>query len=142
MSGDSKNRPIRDEDYKTLAAFRHALRNFLVFSEGAAKESGLTAQQHQALLSIKALGIDMSVTIGDLAQHLLIRHHSAVELVDRLVQGGFVSRIEGEEDRRRVVLALTKKADRLLEKLSAAHREELRRSRTLLIELLDRLDAG
>ena len=133
--------PITQEDYEALAAFRHAMRRFLAFSEAAARDSGLTAQQHQAILAIKGHGTGTAMTIGDLAEHLVIRHHSAVELVDRLAQAGLVARTEAAADRRRVGLALTPQAEAALRTLSATHIDELRRSRTLLANLLARLDA-
>lgn len=135
-------RPISGEDYATLAAFRHTLRRFLAFSEDAARASGLTAQQHQAILALKGHRAGAPLTIGDLADHLLIKHHSAVELVDRLVQAELVTRASAEDDRRRVVVTLTAKAEAILEALSATHLEELKRSRALLAQLLDRLDAS
>jgi DNA-binding MarR family transcriptional regulator len=138
----TSTRPISGEDYETLAAFRHALRRFLAFSESAARASGLTAQQHQAILTIKGHATGGPLTIGELADHLLIRHHSAVELVDRLVQAGLVDRLKAEGDRRRVVVGLTAKAESILADLSAIHLDELRRSRALLAQLLERLDAS
>ncbi|HEV2673314.1 MAG TPA: MarR family transcriptional regulator [Aliidongia sp.] len=135
----STARPIGDEDYEALAAFRLALRRFLTFSEAAARDRGLTAQQHQAILTIKGHGSGRPLTIGELADHLLIRHHSAVELVDRLVQAELATRASAEDDRRRVVVALTAKAEVILRELSATHLDELRRSRTLLEQLLERL---
>jgi DNA-binding MarR family transcriptional regulator len=81
------------------------------------------------------------VTIGDLAGHLLIRHNSAVELVDRLVRLHLVTRLEAPDDKRRVVIALTPKAETILETLSAMHLDELRRGRALLLQVLNRLDA-
>ena len=78
------SRPLTAADYERLAEFRYALRRFLVFSEEAAKGSGLTAQQHQALLAIKGFGRS-PITTGELAKRLAIRHHSAVGLIDRLV---------------------------------------------------------
>ncbi|GGF30901.1 MarR family transcriptional regulator [Aliidongia dinghuensis] len=135
----AKPRTIGDEDYQTLAAFRYALRRFLAFSERAAKAQGLTAQQHQALLAMKGYGQDRPLAIGDLAEYLMLRHNSAVELVDRLVQAELVERLHAEGDRRRVTLALTPKAEAILQDLSTAHLEELRDSRTLLAQLLERL---
>ena len=135
-------RPISGEDYATLAAFRHALRRFLAFSEGAARASGLTAQQHQAILALKGHRAGAQLTIGDLADHLLIKHHSAVELVDRLAQAELVTRASAEGDRRRVVVSLTAKAEAILEALSATHLEDLKRNRALLAQLLARLDAS
>ena len=132
--------PIAQADYEALAAFRYALRRFLAFSEDAARGMGLTAQQHQAILTIKGFGAGRPVTVGDLADHLLIRHHSAVELVDRLVQAELVSRAPDEGDRRRVVIALTPQAERVLQALSATHLEELGRNKAFLAQLLERLD--
>jgi DNA-binding MarR family transcriptional regulator len=136
----AKTKSIGRADYETLAAFRHGLRRFLAFSEDAAKRSGLTAQQHQAILAIKGHGADEPMTVGDVADHLLIRHHSAVELIDRLVKAELVDRTESEGDRRRVVVTLTPKAEAILSDLSATHLEELKRSRTLLVQLLERLE--
>jgi DNA-binding MarR family transcriptional regulator len=128
-------------DYQALAAFRRALRQFTAFSELAARRAGLTPQQHQALLAIKgAPGAD-TLVIGDLAHALLIRPHSAVELVDRLVQLGLAERREDPVDHRRVRIALTPRADSLLSELSTAHFKELRAIRPALLDLLHRFDA-
>ena len=132
---------VTQQDYEALAAFRHAMRRFLAFSEAAARAAGLTAQQHQAILAIKGQGPDTPMRVGDLAEHLVIRHHSAVELVDRLAGAGLVRRAEDAGDRRRVGLRLTEKAEAVLMGLSATHLGELRRSRALLANLLARLDA-
>jgi DNA-binding MarR family transcriptional regulator len=133
----TKTGPIAQADYEALAAFRYALRRFLAFSEDAARGMGLTAQQHQAILTIKGFG--GPVTVGNLADHLLIRPHSAVELVDRLVQAELVSRAPDEGDRRRVVIALTPQAEDVLQALSATHLEELGRNKAFLVQLLERL---
>jgi DNA-binding MarR family transcriptional regulator len=130
------SRPLTAADYERLAEFRYALRRFLVFSGDAAKGSGLTAQQHQALLAIKGFG-HKPMTTGELAERLLIRHHSAVGLVDRLVSKSLVKRLPGSDDRRQVLLALTAKSDALLAKLSEAHRRELKRLTPLLRSLLE-----
>lgn len=111
-------------DYQVLAEFRFLLRRFMVFSEGAAREAGLAPQQHQALLAIK--GFEGAPTIGDLAERLAIKHHSAVGLVDRLVKAGHLKRRQDAADRRRVTLALTASGESLLADLSSAHRDELR----------------
>jgi DNA-binding MarR family transcriptional regulator len=113
-------------EYQQLASFRYALRSFLRFSEAAAEKVGLTAQHYQALLALCATTDDRA-TINDLAQELLIRHNSAVGLVDRLTNQGLVSREPSPEDGRKVILRLTAKCDRVLEKLAEVHREELRR---------------
>lgn len=129
-------------DYERLAEFRHLLRRFLVFSEDAAAQSKLTAQQHQALLAIKGFPGRERVTIGELAERLCIRHHSAVELLDRLTLKALVRRRSGTEDRRQVLIELTPKAESLLAKLSAAHRAELKRLAPLLQALLGQIEGG
>jgi len=111
-------------DYRNLAEFRFLLRRFLVFSEDAARAAGLAPQQHQALLAIKGFG--GAPTIGDLAEQLVIKHHSAVGLVDRLVKAGYLKRAQDRSDRRRVTLALTASGEKLLADLSSTHRDELR----------------
>jgi DNA-binding MarR family transcriptional regulator len=126
-------------DYRTLAAFHHLLRRFLGFSEAAARQAGLTPHHHQALLAIKGFPGDGKISIHGLAEQLCIRHHSAVELVDRLAEWGLVVRRHDSADRRRVFLDLTEAAEQCLTALSAAHLDELRRLRPILIELLQLL---
>jgi DNA-binding MarR family transcriptional regulator len=124
--GKGKTRAeLTDADYRNLAEFRHVLRRFLVFSEEAARKAGLAPQQHQALLAIKGFEEDRAPTVGDLAERLAIKHHSAVGLVDRLVKAGMLKRKADETDRRRVTLTLTTAGERLLAELSAVHRDEL-----------------
>ena len=112
-------------EYQQLASFRYALRSFLRFSEAAAEKLGLTAQHYQALLAVCAA--PGGVTINDLAQQLLIRHNSAVGLVDRLAQEKLIVREPSNEDRRRVDLHLTARGRQVLAKLAALHRGELKR---------------
>ena len=127
-------------DYRALAGFRLALRRFLTFSERAAKGVGLTPQQHQALLAIMGHADPEAVTIGALAERLMLKHHSTVELVDRLTELELVKRVRDTEDRRRVILRLTRKAQQLLVTLSATHLDELKRFRPVFATLLDRLE--
>jgi DNA-binding MarR family transcriptional regulator len=136
----TKTRRVTTKDYEALAAFRRELRRFLAFSEDAARSSGLTAQQHQAILAIKGHSGAGPMTVGALADHLMIRHHSAVELVDRLVKAELVVRMDSVDDRRRVGLVLTAKASGILAELSAIHLEELKQSRVLLVQLFEQLD--
>jgi DNA-binding MarR family transcriptional regulator len=119
---------MRDSDYAALAQFRYQIRSFLAFSEAAAAEQGLTPTQHQALLGIKGFVRPGPATVGDVAKFLLIRHHSAVELIDRLAKLGLVSRVADPEDARRVHLKLTKKGEQKLQALSRKNLEELRRA--------------
>lgn len=128
MPSKLKDKPLTDADYRALAEFRHQLRVFLLFSEEAARATGLQPQHHQALLAIKGFP---QGTIGDLAGRLAIKPHTAVELVNRLVAAKLVRRIPDAVDRRRVYLALTSAAENRLEGLTLAHRAELRRLATL-----------
>lgn len=127
---------ITDRDYATLAAFRLALRKFAAFSESEAKAAGLTPRQHQALLALRGTA-PAGLAIGDLAAHLLVRHNSAVELVDRLEDAALVLRQPDPADARRILLTLTTRAEALLRGLSAAHLRELRAMRPGLLALLE-----
>jgi DNA-binding MarR family transcriptional regulator len=132
---------LSDADYRILAAFRHALRRFLRFSEAAAAQQGLTPQQHQALLAIRGAGSAGRLSVGGLAEQLQIRPNSAVGLASRLAALGLVRREAGAGDQRHVLLVLTSAADALLERLSLAHREELQRLSPSLRALLAELGA-
>ena len=123
----SRSPAIVKADYEALAEFRHALREFLDFSQAAARQAGLAPQQHQALLAIKGYPGRDEVTVKELAERLLLRHHSAVELIDRLEALGLLRRKPDPEDGRRVRVALTAKAEGRLADLSATHLEEIRR---------------
>ncbi|WP_353152038.1 MarR family winged helix-turn-helix transcriptional regulator [Pollutimonas bauzanensis] len=127
-------------DYQALATFRLTLRQFTRFSESAAAEVGLMPQQHQALLVVKALSIAAPPSVGDVAEQLLIRHHSAVELINRLVRMGLLQRFRDPEDRRRVRVAITPTGEQKLAVLSSAHLDELRAVRPLLMTLLNHFD--
>lgn len=118
---------LTTRDYAQLAAFRHALRGFMRFSEAAAAEAGLTGQHYQAMLILRACPEDRRVTINDLAQELLIKHNSAVGLVDRLAQEKMVVREPSSVDRRKVELRLTGRGRQVLAKLAAGHRIQLQR---------------
>lgn len=130
---------ISKTDYETLAEFRYALRCFLRFSENAAETVGLTLQQHQALLFIIGYPGRERITVGELAERLQIRHHSAVGLVDRLEEQGLVERIPNEDDRRQVFITLTDKGIRVLESLASIHREELRHMGPQLCTMLEQI---
>lgn len=134
----SPSRHLDREDYRTLADFRYLIRRFLEFSQTEARRAGLTPRQHQALLAIKGFGGEDHPTIGDLAERLRIRHHSAVALVDRLAEAGLIKRLSDAHDRRRVLVELTDAAERHLADLSAIHLEELNSMRDALLEILGR----
>ncbi len=132
--------PTTKTEYEILAEFRYALRRFLRFSESAAGEVGLTPQQHQALLAIKGFPGREKITIGELAERLQIRHHSAVGLADRLEADRLIRRSPGTNDRRQVYISLTPHGDAVIEQLSALHHEQLRRLSPQLRELMMRID--
>lgn len=111
--------------YRALAEFRFQIRRFLRFSEEQVRQHGIEPQQHQLLLTIKGLPEDVVATIGELAARIQLRHHSVVELVDRLEEHGYVVRQAGQQDRRQVIVHLTSAGSNLLRKLSLAHHEEL-----------------
>lgn len=125
-------------DYEALSQFRYLIRCFLEFSQNAAKAVGLPPRQHQALLAIKGYPGGGPVTIGDLAERLRLRHHTTVELVDRLSEAGLVERVLDPSDQRRVLLGLTDLAANRLAGLSAAHLDELSRIEPLLKQVLSR----
>ena len=111
--------------FGVLEAFRYEIRRFLIFSERAAREVGIEPQQHQALLVIKSVAAASKASVGFLAERLQVQHHSAVELVDRLEERELIQRSRSGADRRQVFLTLTQRGERLLRKLSEAHRTEL-----------------
>src|ERR1700730_4915652 len=125
--------------YEMLAAFRYQLRQFLHFSELAARNAGLTPRQHQAMLAIKGFPKRESITIGELAEQLHIAHHSAVGLVDRSVEQNLIAREQGIDDRRQVYIKLTDHGSEVLEQLSGDHRAEIRRLGPRLRSLLKSL---
>ena len=128
--------------YRALSDFRYQIRRFLHFSEEAAAAEGLEPQQHQMLLAIQGLDDPGGPTIGRLAKHLMVRHHSAVGLLDRLEERGLVERVRGDEDRRQVRVRIASEGLRKLKKLSNLHREELRQSGPALVETLRRIVEG
>src|SRR5437763_12632280 len=133
---------MRDEEYRRLLEFRTGLRRFLHWSEEQAAGAGLTAAQHQLLLAVRGHGNAAGPTIGDLAHHLLLRHHSAVGLVDRAEAAGLVRRVDDAQDARIVRVALTADgADRLAD-LASSHLAELQRLVPRLQQLWRGLDAG
>jgi len=117
-------RALSDTDYQRLLAFRDGLRRFLHWSEQQAVQIGITPAQHQLLLAIRGHPRG-APSIGDVADHLLVRHHSAVGLVDRAEQAGLVERRIDPTDHRQVQLHLTARGSQRLARLAAAHHDEL-----------------
>lgn len=118
---------VSPDELGRLAAFRMLLREFQSFSERASGALGLTSVQYQALLAIETQQNDVPLTVKLLAQQLMIKHNSAVGLVDRIEHLGFAVRQHSESDRRSVVVTLTARGKRAMNRLAAAHRRELRR---------------
>ena len=124
--------------YEGLAGFRMALRRFLAFSEVVTRESGVTPAQYQAMLVIKTHP-GSGVVIRELAEQMLLQHHGAVQLVDRLCTAGLARRTYAAKDRRSVFVVLTAKGATLLARLASAHKNELMKYEVLLAESLARL---
>ena len=126
-------------EYRALADFRYQIRRFLRFSEQAARREGLEPRQHQLMLAVKGYGGEL--TVGALAEKLQLRHHSVVELVDRLADRGLARRSRGNGDRRHVSVRLTTKGEAALRKLSLDHRAELDSAGHALMSALEDLTA-
>jgi DNA-binding MarR family transcriptional regulator len=137
---DSKDE-LHISDYQALAEFRYQIRRYLHFSEQMARDARLEPQQHQMLLAIKGLPPGRTATIGELAERLQLQHHSTVELIDRLVERGFVERRRDDPDQRRVHVYLTPDGEEFLRKLSAIALAELRSTGPALVRALNVLIA-
>jgi DNA-binding MarR family transcriptional regulator len=133
---------LKSPDYRVLADFREHLRRFLHFSEQAAKAAGVETQQYQLMLAIKGSPKGTEPTIGELARRMLIKHHSCVGLVDRLVENGLVERTRNSADRRQIIVRLTPKGERVLRRLYEHHARELKALAPELIRSLANLLAA
>ena len=118
---------LTDADYEDLLTLRSGLRRFLRWSDQQAEAAGLTPAQHQLLVAIRGHSDERGPTMGEVADYLLLRHHSAVGLVDRADTSGLVERVRDPDDHRVVRLRLTAQGNKRLEALSAPHLEELQR---------------
>jgi len=123
----ARSRGIGDAEYQRLLEFRTGLRRFLRWSEEQAQAEGVSPAQHQLLLAIRGHGDARGPTIGDVADYLLLRHNSAVELVDRAADSGLVRRRQDRNDHRVVRLELTARGAETLRRLTAVTLEELNR---------------
>ncbi len=118
---------LTDADYEDLLSLRTGLRRFLRWSDQRAEETGLTPAQHQLLLAVRGHTDRRGPTVGEVADYLLLRHHSAVGLVDRAEEAGLVTRSRDPDDHRVVRLRLAAGGAKRLDALSELHREELQR---------------
>ena len=131
---------LNSDDYDALANFRYLLRKFLRFSKDFLRTTaGLNPEQYEALLAIKAFKSPTGVTISELSERLQIKHHSAVNIVDRLTEKKLITREASKTDRRLRHVQLTGKGAALIEELAAVHRREIRRRSADMIKALERL---
>jgi DNA-binding MarR family transcriptional regulator len=128
------------DDYEALAEFRYLLRKFLRFSKDHLRiTAGLNPEQYEALLAIKSFDAPLGLTISQLSERLQIKHHSAVNLVDRLAARKLVTRAAGETDRRQRHIQLTSEGEKLIDELAIVHRNEMRLRSADMIKALERL---
>lgn len=136
MGALGAQRDLSISGFQQLAEFRYRIRQFLHFSEEAARAKGIEPQQHQLLLAIKGLPEGTRPTITALSSRLCLRHHSTVELINRLVEHGAIVRRQSEQDRREVLVELTPHGEQLLQQLSLLHWQELQTSGPALSDAL------
>jgi len=129
---DVDSEPLTKQDFEALARFRFGIRRYLRFSEEIVRRNGLTPQQYQLLLALKGFPGREWATVSELADRLQLRHHSVVELINRAQAQGLITRTPDPDDRRAVRVSLTRAGERDLGRLSALHRDELRRMRSAL----------
>jgi DNA-binding MarR family transcriptional regulator len=129
-------------DFEALAQFRYGLRLFLAFSDVNAKNAGVTSPQYQALLAIKGYSRQAPMHVGELSRLLLTKHHTTVELVDRLMKLGLLRRSVDARDKRRVLVTLTKKGQSRLQKVAAIHFKHLGSSSRMLRKISKMLGNG
>ena len=122
-----------------MAELRYQIRRFLRFSENAARQAGIEPQQHQLLLAVRGLPEGIRPTVGVLAERMQLQHHSTVELIDRLVDRGFLCRLRATDDRRQVLVKLTHDGEEFLEKLSLHHLQELQSVGPTFVRVLQSL---
>jgi DNA-binding MarR family transcriptional regulator len=132
----SDGQALEEADYKALGDFRRAIREFLEFSAEGAQAHGMTSQQHQALLAIKTHQGEEAMSVGELADCLLIKNHSAIGLVSRLAERGFARRLESDLDRRRALVALTPAGAQALQAISVRNLGQLKRATRILEGIL------
>jgi len=130
---------VRDSDYRSLAEFRHHIRRYLEFSDHAARAAGIEPQQYQLLLALRGLPGNETPTVGTLSKQLRVRHHSMVELIDRAERNALVKRTRSGSV---VIVGLSRKGERLLERVVAKRLKELRVAGPALVDALQKLIGG
>jgi DNA-binding MarR family transcriptional regulator len=136
MGKTPRQHDVTLSDYRALAEFRYQIRRYLAFSEQAVKEAGLPSRQYQLLLALKGLPEGMQATITNVANRLGIRHHSAVELVNRLEKRSLVKRERSDVHRSFVFVRITKEAETILQKLVASRKGDLQVAAPILVKAL------
>ena len=122
-----------------MAELRYQIRRYLRFSENAARQAGIEPQQHQLLLAVRGLPDNLKPTIGVLAERMQLQHHSTVELIDRLVDRGLLCRLRATDDRRQVLVKLTREGEEFLKTLSLHHLQELQSAGPKFVKILQDL---
>ncbi len=135
-TSDSYTPDVSPFDFQKLAEFRYCIRQFLHFSEDAARSHGIEPQQHQLMLAIKGLPPGTRPTVRTIASRLCLRHNSTVELINRLADRGALERRHSDQDRREVLVELTPHGEELLRRLSLLHWQELQTSGPALTNAL------
>jgi len=130
---------IKEREYRSLAELRYRLRRFLQEGDCTARQAGLEPQQYLLLLAIRGLPDGLNATITTLAERLSLRHHSTVELIDRMEARGYLRRMRGKQDRREVLICLQPKGEKLLDKVVAQRMVELRSHGRALVEAIGSL---
>ena len=130
---------ISDDEYRALAELRYRIRHFLQEGDAAAREAGLEPQQYLMLLAIRGLRKGSEATIRTIAERMALKHHSAVELIDRLESHGFVHRNRSASDRRQVRVSLLPRGTKLLERVARQRIGELRASGAALADAISTL---
>ncbi|HUK41174.1 MAG TPA: MarR family transcriptional regulator [Candidatus Acidoferrales bacterium] len=138
---EPKDKKPAAPNFKAMAELRYQIRRFLRFSENAARQAGIEPQQHQLLLAVKGLPEGSKPTVGVLAERMQLQHHSTVELIDRLVERGFLLRLRATDDRRQVLIKLTRDGEKFLQKLSLHHLHELQSVGPTFVKVLQSLIA-
>jgi len=133
---------ITREEFRALSELRYRIRHFLCEGDAAARAAGLEPQQYLLLLMVRGLPDDQEATIRTLAERLALKHHSVVELIDRLEAHGYVRRTRGHDDRRRVLVSLLPRGQRMLEEVACQRIDELRSSGRQLVRAIEQLLDG